>query len=156
MADRELSVEEVKENWEVLKSKTKVERKSILDGVPKSLPAVLKAQQIQQKCSHVGFDWDDVDGAFLKVKEELGEFEDELRIGDKIKQEEEFGDLLFAMVNVGRKLGFDVENCLNKTSKKFTKRFHYIEDQYKSTEALKDAGLEELDNHWEMAKKNEL
>ena len=86
------------------------------------------------------------------MKEELQEFEDELNSGDKTKQEEEFGDLLFSLANVGRKLGFDVENCLNQTIKKFTKRFHYIESQYKSTEQLKNAGLVELDKHWDKAK----
>lgn len=153
LKDQNLTEEQVKKNWEVLKSNSKKKRESILDGVPKALPALMKAQQTQQKCAHVGFDWNTAEGAFDKVKEELSEFEDELNSGDKKKQEEEFGDLLFAMANVGRKLGFDIENCLNQTTQKFTRRFNYIEEQYNSTEELKNAGLEELDSHWEDAKK---
>ncbi len=132
-----------------------MKKESILSGVPKTLPALMKAQQVQQKCAHVGFDWNNFEDVFNKVKEELAEFEAELVSGDETKQREEFGDLLFSLVNAGRKLGFDVENTLNRTTEKFTKRFHYIEKQYPSTEELKDAGLEELDSHWDKAKELE-
>ena len=155
LSETELSVDEVKQNWEVLKSQTKAPKTSILDGVPKALPAAMKAQQIQQKCAHVGFDWDSVDGAFAKVKEEVIELGEEITSGNNASREEEFGDLLFAMVNLGRKLGLDVESSLNKASDKFTRRFHYVESRYATTEELKNATLEEMDSYWDEIKKKE-
>jgi tetrapyrrole methylase family protein / MazG family protein len=149
-----LDSEEVLENWESIKAKTK-KRDSVLDGLPKAMPALIRAQRMQSKTSKLGFDWDYIEGAFDKVKEELSEFEYELSTANEEKQKEELGDLLFALVNVGRHLNFDVEECLQKASDKYDRRFRYVEKQYNTHDEMKKAGLEELDKHWNEIKKTE-
>lgn len=142
--------EEVKANWEKLKLKEG--KKSVLEGVPRSLPAMVKAQRIQDKARGVGFDWDNSDQVWQKVLEELEEFKQESdRNSDKM--EEEFGDLLFSMINFARFKGLNPEDALERTNKKFIFRFQYLET--KSAEdgkSLSDMTLEEMDKYWNEAK----
>ncbi len=142
--------EEVKANWEKLKLKEG--KKSVLEGVPRSLPAMVKAQRIQDKARGVGFDWDNSDQVWEKVLEELEEFKQESdRNSDKM--EEEFGDLLFSMINFARFKGLNPEDALERTNKKFIFRFQYLET--KSAEDgknLSDMTLEEMDKYWNEAK----
>ena len=142
--------EEVKANWEKLKLKEG--KKSVLEGVPRSLPAMVKAQRIQDKARGVGFDWDNSDQVWEKVLEELEEFKQESdRNSDKM--EEEFGDLLFSMINFARFKGLNPEDALERTNKKFIFRFQYLET--KSAEDgknLSDMTLDEMDKYWNEAK----
>ena len=143
---------DVKRNWENLKLKEG--KKSVLEGVPKSLPALVKASRIQEKVSGVGFDWDEPKQVWEKVEEELQEFQDEVKAGNQEAMESEFGDVLFSMVNYARYLGINPENALERTNKKFSKRFHYLELKAKSlNKNLKDMTLREMDVFWEEAKK---
>lgn len=145
--------EDVKRNWEKLKMKEG--RKSILEGVPRSLPALVKAQRIQEKVAGVGFDWEKTEQVLEKVEEELKEFKVEMKNGDLKRQEEEFGDLLFSMVNFARFIDVNPENALEKTNKKFIGRFQHIEKQArKNQKNLRDMSLEEMDVFWEEAKNN--
>lgn len=143
--------DEVLVNWEKIKKEEKEhkDRKSILDGVPKGLPALLKAEKLQKKASKVGFDWPEVHGVIDKVEEEIDELRDEIMVGNKEKAQEELGDLFFALVNLSRHLGVNPETCLNAASAKFEKRFRYVEENYD----LENATLEEMDRIWEEAKK---
>lgn len=144
--------EEVKRNWENLKLKEG--RNSVLEGVPNSLPALVKANRIQDKVSGVGFDWEEPQQVFEKVKEELDELQQEVSADNKDKIEAEFGDVLFSMINYARFLKVDPENALERTNKKFTKRFQYIEAKAKVIgKSLKDMTLAEMDVFWEEAKK---
>jgi MazG family protein len=144
--------EEVKRNWENLKLKEG--RNSVLEGVPKSLPALVKANRIQDKVSGVGFDWEEPQQVFEKVKEELEELQHEVSVDNKDKIEAEFGDVLFSMINYARFLKVDPENALERTNKKFIKRFQYIEAKAKGIgKSLKDMTLAEMDIFWEEAKK---
>lgn len=140
--------EEVKKNWELLKLKEG--KKSILEGVPKSLPALVKAYRMQSKTAQVGFEWENTDQVIEKVKEELAEFEEACDMNNQDKMEEEFGDLLFSLVNLSRFLKIDPEIALEKTNKKFKSRFEYIENQ--APKAMKDMNLEEMDQLWNEAK----
>lgn len=143
--------DEVKANWEALKLKEG--KKSVLEGVPKGLPALVKANRIQDKASGIGFDWEEPAQVFEKVKEELAEFQEEVAKGDKDKMEAEFGDVLFSMVNYARFLGISPENALERTNKKFISRFTYLEEQVAAAgQQLKDLSLEEMDVHWDKAK----
>ncbi|MFO8087456.1 MAG: nucleoside triphosphate pyrophosphohydrolase [Bacteroidales bacterium] len=144
----------VSDNWE--KIKLKEGKKSVLDGVPKSLPALVKAYRMQEKASGVGFDWDNDDQVFDKVKEELNEFEAEVKHkADITSQEAEFGDVLFSLINYARKLKINPEDALERTNKKFIQRFQYLEKAINEKgEALKDLSLTEMDQYWEEAKKN--
>ncbi|SFN85855.1 XTP/dITP diphosphohydrolase [Bizionia echini] len=143
---------DVKRNWENLKLKEG--KKSVLEGVPKSLPALVKASRIQEKVSGVGFDWDEPKQVWEKVEEELQEFQDEVKAGNQEAMESEFGDVLFSMVNYARYLGINPENALERTNKKFSKRFQYLELKAKSlNKNLKDMTLREMDVFWEEAKK---
>jgi XTP/dITP diphosphohydrolase len=143
--------EEVKQNWEKLKLKEG--KKSVLEGVPRSLPALVKANRIQDKVAGVGFDWEEPQQVFEKLQEELDELRQEVRSGDKSKVEQEFGDVLFSMINYARFLGVDPENALERTNKKFIKRFQYLEQKSKEIgRSLKDMTLEEMDVFWEEAK----
>ncbi|GER58928.1 nucleoside triphosphate pyrophosphohydrolase [Patiriisocius marinus] len=145
--------EEVKQNWEALKLKEG--KTSVLQGVPKSLPALVKANRIQDKVAGVGFDWEFPEQVFEKVKEELGELQVEVEAGDQEKMEDEFGDVLFSMINYARFLKIDPENALERTNKKFIKRFQYLEKKAKELgKSLKEMTLEEMDIYWEEAKKN--
>lgn len=144
--------EEVKQNWERLKLKEG--KKSVLEGVPKSLPALVKANRIQDKVSGVGFDWEAPEQVWEKLQEELEEFQDEVKAGDKDKIEAEFGDVMFSMVNYARFLDINPENALERTNKKFSKRFQYLEAKAKELgKSLKDMSLSEMDVFWEEAKK---
>jgi XTP/dITP diphosphohydrolase len=144
--------EEVKQNWEKLKLKEG--KKSVLEGVPKSLPALVKANRIQDKVAGVGFDWEEPEQVFEKLKEELEELQYEVKHGDQEKMEQEFGDVLFSMINYARFLKVDPENALERTNKKFMKRFQYLESKAaESGRSLSDMTLAEMDVFWEEAKK---
>ncbi len=143
--------EEVKKNWEQLKLKEGKE--SVLSGVPNSLPAIIKANRIQDKVAGVGFDWEAPEQVFDKVKEELDELSEAVTQGQKEEIESEFGDVLFSMINYARFLGLDPEAALERTNKKFIKRFKYLEQQVKAqNKTLKSMTLEEIDVYWEQAK----
>ncbi len=143
--------EEVKRNWENLKLKEG--KKSVLEGVPKSLPALVKASRIQDKVAGVGFDWEEPQQVFEKLQEELGELQHEINEDNKEKIEAEFGDVLFSMINYARFLKVDPENALERTNKKFIKRFQYLESKAKEmNKSLKDMTLAEMDVYWNEAK----
>jgi len=143
--------EEVKRNWENLKLKEG--KKSVLEGVPKSLPSLVKANRIQDKVAGVGFDWEEPQQVFEKLKEELEELQHEVTDDNTDKIEAEFGDVLFSMINYARFLKVNPENALERTNKKFIKRFQYLESKAKEKGvALKDMTLNEMDVFWEEAK----
>ena len=143
--------EEVKQNWE--KIKLKEGKISVLEGVPNGLPALVKANRIQDKVAGVGFDWEKPEQVWEKVQEELEEFQDEVQQGNVDAMESEFGDVLFSMVNYARFLNINPENALERTNKKFIKRFQYLENKAKEQgKALKDMTLSEMDVFWEEAK----
>ena len=145
------NAEDVKKNWEQIKLKEG--KKSVLEGVPRSLPALVKANRIQDKVAGVGFDWEKPEQVFEKVQEELGELQVEVASGNTESIESEFGDVLFSMINYARFLGVNPENALERTNKKFTKRFQYLEDKASQMgKALKDMTLEEMDVFWNEAK----
>lgn len=144
---------EVKENWEKLKLKEG--KKSVLEGVPRSLPAMIKANRIQDKVAGVGFDWEKPEQVWEKVQEELGELNEELATNNQEKIEKEFGDVLFSMVNYARFIGVNPENALEKTNKKFIERFQYLEQAAKKVgKSLHDMSLAEMDVFWEESKKH--
>lgn len=144
--------EDVKRNWENIKLKEG--KKSVLEGVPNSLPALVKANRIQEKVAGVGFDWERPEQVFEKVKEELSELQEEVNSGNKNKLEAEFGDVLFSIVNYARFLDINPENALERTNKKFIKRFQYLEGKAKEHKRiLKEMSLAEMDVYWEEAKK---
>ncbi len=146
------SEEEVKQNWEKLKLKEG--NKSVLEGVPKSLPALVKASRIQEKVAGVGFDWEEPHQVFEKVKEELAELDAEIKNGSQESIESEFGDVLFSMINYARFIGVNPETALERTNKKFIKRFQFLEQEaLKNEKKLADMSLEEMDVFWEKAKK---
>ncbi|MDE6300040.1 MAG: nucleoside triphosphate pyrophosphohydrolase [Muribaculaceae bacterium] len=145
--------EEVLQNWEQIKLKEKGGNKTVLAGVPSALPALIKANRIQEKAANVGFDWEKPEQVWEKVKEEISEVETEIRNGSKDKLEGEFGDLLFAVVNAARLYGVDPENALERTNRKFISRFNHLEQRAKETgKNLKDMTLEEMDIFWDEAK----
>jgi len=142
---------DVKRNWEKLKLKEG--KKSVLEGVPRSLPAVVKASRIQEKVAGVGFDWEASHQVFDKLKEELGELQEEITAGNSDHIEAEFGDVLFSIINYARFLKVNPENALERTNKKFIKRFQYIEEKAKETgKSLQDMTLAEMDVYWNEAK----
>ncbi len=145
--------QQVKENWE--KIKLKEGKKSVLEGVPKSLPALIKATRIQDKARGVGFDWDNREQVWEKVNEELNELKSEVDSGaDQSEIEQEFGDVLFSIINYARFIGVDPEMALERTNKKFIRRFKYLESETKSKGlSLDKMSLEEMDLYWEEAKK---
>lgn len=144
--------EEVKQNWEKLKLKEG--KKSVLEGVPVSLPALVKAVRIQDKVAGVGFDWEEPHQVWEKVEEELTEFKTEMATGNQEAIENEFGDVLFSMVNYARFLKINPEDALERTNKKFTKRFQYLESKAKAlNKPLSEMTLAEMDVFWEEAKK---
>jgi MazG family protein len=145
---------EVVENWEELKTKEKDGNKTILSGVPKALPALIKANRIQEKVKAVGFDWEVRSQIWEKVEEEMGELKAEISANDQDKMEAEFGDLLFSLVNAARLYNIEPETALERTNKKFTKRFGYLEQKtIKQGRSLKDMTLDEMNAIWEEAKK---
>ena len=144
--------EEVTRNWEQLKLKEG--KKSVLEGVPKSLPSMVKANRIQDKVAGVGFDWEKPEQVFEKVEEELAELKEEIAAGDTDRIESEFGDVFFSMVNYARFLKVNPENALERTNKKFITRFQYLEEKSAALQKpLKDMTLSEMDVFWEEAKK---
>lgn len=144
--------EEVKQNWEKLKLKEG--KKSVLEGVPRSLPAMVKASRIQDKVKGVGFDWEKPEQVWEKVQEELGELHEEVKAADRDKIESEFGDVLFSMINYARFLGVNPEDALERTNKKFIKRFQHLEKRAAEIgKPLSDMTLAEMDVYWEEAKK---
>ncbi|WP_273274856.1 nucleoside triphosphate pyrophosphohydrolase [Maribacter polysiphoniae] len=143
--------EEVKRNWENIKLKEG--KKSVLEGVPKGLPALVKANRVQDKVAGVGFDWEKPEQVFEKVQEELSELQSEIKSGNADKMEAEFGDVLFSMINYARFLNINPENALERTNKKFIGRFQYLESKAKEAgKSLKDMTLGEMDVFWEEAK----
>ncbi len=145
------------ENWEQIKKTEKgTERTSALSGVPPHLPALLKAQKITEKAARVGFDWEHVDQVMAKVLEELHEFEEAMAAGDNEHMEAELGDLLFAIVNLGRFLSINPEEALRKTITRFQSRFQYVEDSlHDRGQQMNVTPLAEMDRLWEEAKKQE-
>ena len=142
--------EEVKANWEKLKLKEG--KKSVLEGVPQSLPAMVKAQRIQDKARGVGFDWENPEQVWEKVEEELREFKHEAD-GQSEKMEDEFGDLLFSLVNYARFKGINPEDALEKTNRKFIRRFQYLEtESAKDGKSMDQMSLSEMDEYWNKAK----
>lgn len=150
------SPEKVAQNWEEIKLKEKGGNKTVLAGVPNALPALIKANRIQEKAANVGFDWDEPSQVWDKVREEADEVETEIKAGNKDGLEEEFGDLLFAVVNAARLYGVNPENALERTNKKFISRFNYIEAKSKELgKSLKEMTLSEMDALWNEAKATE-
>ena len=144
--------EDVKKNWEKLKLKEG--KNSVLEGVPKSLPALVKASRIQDKVSGVGFDWEEPHQVWDKVQEELSELNEEIKKGKKDTIESEFGDVLFSMINYARFINVNPENALEKTNKKFMNRFQYLEKAAKKEgKELTEMSLSEMDVYWELSKK---
>lgn len=149
------SAEEVQQSWEHTKVQNE-KRASLLEGIPKNAPALLRAQRLQDKAATVGFEWDEIEAVFEKVVEEFLELKEARRNKDLAAINNEFGDLIFAMVNLGRFLNVDSEDALHKTNKKFIKRFRFIEEKYNNDPAaMTKATLRELDAYWDEAKENE-
>jgi len=151
------SSKDVLKNWEEIKMKEKsaTPRKSLLDGIPGKLPALLYARRLQERAAQVGFDWEDIYGVIDKFEEEAGELRDAIKSGDREKMTDELGDLLFALVNVGRWLGINPEEALRRTGKKFIRRFHRIEETAtENGKKLQDMGLYEMEEIWQRAKKD--
>jgi XTP/dITP diphosphohydrolase len=147
---------EVSKNWEQLKMGEKDGNKSLLSGVPSSLPSLIKAFRMQEKAANVGFDWPVREDVWNKVHEEVDELRAEFEKGDKAKAEKEFGDFLFSIVNAARLYGVNPDTALELTNNKFRSRFGYIEQQAKSKGVkLKDMSLEQMDALWNEAKKTE-
>ncbi len=144
------TVDEVLTNWEKLKLKENGRSHKVLEGVPNSLPSLIKAFRVQEKAAGVGFDWGRKEEVWSKVREEMGEFEAEISSLSEERMEEEFGDLLFALVNAARKYGINPDNALERTNRKFKARFGYVEDN--APKPLPEMTLEEMDQLWNEAK----
>ncbi len=157
-ADTEInSVEDVLSNWEAIKKREKAnqDRKSLLDGIPKHLPALLRAEKIQSKAAKVGFDWNDISGTIAKLEEEIEEFKQAVAAANHGDMEAEIGDLFFSLVNVCRFLNINPERALNLTTNKFIRRFQYMEKQAAlNNRELNTMSLAEMDQLWETAKKD--
>ena len=148
---------QVSENWEQLKLKEKDGNKSVLSGVPAALPSLIKAYRIQDKARNVGFDWEEREQVWDKVKEEIGEFQEEVANMDREKAEAEFGDVMFSLINAARLYKINPDNALELTNQKFIRRFNYLEEHtIKEGKSLKDMSLEEMDAIWNEAKKKGL
>jgi XTP/dITP diphosphohydrolase len=147
--------EEVSRNWEQLKLKEG--KTSVLEGVPVSLPAVIKSMRIQEKARAAGFDWEKPEQVFEKVEEEFEEFKVEVKNNDQLKMEQEFGDLMFSLINYARFKKINPEEALERTNKKFIRRFQYLEQQARANnQVLTSMTLEEMDVYWNQAKQNGL
>ena len=147
---------EVEKSWEQIKQKEKDGNKSVLAGVPDALPALIKCYRIQDKARNVGFDWKEKEDIWHKVEEELNEFKDEVHAMNQEKMEEEFGDLLFSMINAARLYKINPENALERCNRKFIRRFNHIEKRCKEeNKELSQLSLEEMDAYWDEAKKIE-
>ena len=148
---------DVVKSWEQLKLKEKDGNKTLLSGVPASLPSLIKAYRIQDKARNVGFDWENKEDVWHKVKEEIGEYQAEIDKMDKEKATDEFGDLMFSLINAARLYHINPDNALERTNQKFIRRFNYVEQQTtKMGHSLKDMSLEEMDSFWNEAKKQGL
>ncbi len=146
------TAQQVKENWEEIKYRTE-KRRSYLDGIPRNLCALLRAQRAQEKAAKVGFDWADASGVLSKLEEEIQELKTSLQAGDPEAMEEEIGDLLFSLVNLSRFYGINAEDALRRTTNKFMARFQYIEQKLADqNRSVQEASLEEMDRLWEEAK----
>lgn len=144
---------QVSENWEQLKLKEKDGNTSVLSGVPAALPSLVKAYRIQDKARNVGFDWEEKEQVWEKVKEEFGELQTEIAHLDKDKAEAEFGDLFFSIINAARLYGINPDNALERTNQKFIRRFNYLEEKtIKQGQDLKKMDLKEMDLIWDEAK----
>ena len=151
------SVEQVLDNWEQIKQKEKNGNKSVLSGVPASLPSIIKAYRIQDKARHVGFDWENKQDVWAKVREELDELETEPKKEDKVRSEKELGDFIFAVINAARLYHLNPDNALEETNQKFIRRFNYIEEHsIKAGQPLTEMTLEEMDALWNEAKQKEI
>ena len=147
--------DQVKENWETLKLRKKNRRSGTLGGVPRSLPAMVKAYRMGEKAAGAGFDWEQKEDVWDKVREELGEVEAEMKSGSKTDLEGEFGDLLFALVNACRLYGVDPESALERTNKKFIQRFNYMEEHAAAKGyTLHEMSLDAMEELWQEAKRN--
>ncbi len=145
---------EVVQTWEQIKQKEKDGNKTVLSGVPSALPSLIKAYRIQDKARNVGFDWQERREVWKKVKEEISEFEAEVENMDKDKATEEFGDVMFSLINAARLYKINPDNALEKTNQKFIKRFNYVESKLKEQgKTFQDTSLEEMDKYWNEAKK---
>ena len=152
--DSRLSVEQVLDNWEQIKQREKGGNKTVLSGVPRSLPSLIKAYRIQDKARHVGFDWEHRDDVWAKVREELDELEAELKQDDKERSTAELGDFLFSVINAARLYHINPDNALEYTNQKFIRRFNYVEQKvHEMGKDLKDMTLAEMDKLWNEAKK---
>lgn len=144
---------EVCKNWEQLKLEEKGGNKSLLSGVPVSMPSLIKAYRMQEKAANVGFDWDKKEDVWDKVHEELGELKAEMERGDKAAAEKEFGDFIFSIVNAGRLYGMNPDTALEMTNNKFRNRFNFVEEKAKEAgKSLRDMTLGEMDAFWNEAK----
>lgn len=147
------SPHQVELNWEQIKLKEKDGNKTVLSGVPVTLPPLIKAYRVQEKAANVGFDWEKREDAWDKVKEEISEFEKELKEGSEENKQREFGDILFSLVNIARLYGIHPDSALELTNKKFIHRFNRVEELAKQAgRKLKDMTLEEMDRYWDQAK----
>lgn len=148
--------EEVKQNWEALKLRKKRRKSGTLGGVPVSLPAMVKAYRVGEKAAAVGFDWEKREDVWTKVKEELGEVDAEIEAKNRERLTDEMGDLFFALINACRLYGIDPEGALERTNKKFIRRFNHIEQRAEEQgKSLSEMTLEEMDGYWNEAKENE-
>ena len=148
------SAGQVEQNWEQIKLKEKGGNKTVLEGVPSSLPSIAKAHRIQDKARNAGFDWDKKEDVWPKVEEELNELKHEIHAMDKDRMEAEFGDLFFSLINAARLYKINPDNALERTNQKFIHRFNYIEQRAKETgKPLKEMTLEEMEVFWQEAKK---
>lgn len=147
------TAELVTQNWEDIKQKEKGGNKTILSGVPEALPSVIKAQRIQEKARNAGFDWEEREQVWDKVKEEINEFQAEINNMDADKMEAEFGDVMFSLINAGRLYKINPDNALERTNTKFIKRFTYLEQKAKEQgRSLRDMTLSEMEEIWQEAK----
>ncbi|MGL4688443.1 MAG: nucleoside triphosphate pyrophosphohydrolase [Fusobacteriaceae bacterium] len=146
-----LSAEEVKIQWDKVKSKEKEhrDRKSILDGIPKTFPPMMRAEKIIKKVSEVGFDWEDANGVLDKIQEEIEELREELKSGKDVSIKNELGDLIFSLINLSRYLGYNSSNVLEDANKKFEKRFRYVEENCD----IKKENIVKMEEKWQEAKK---
>lgn len=152
-AGKETSAKEIADTWELVKAKEKGGNKRIMDGIPKTMPALLKALSMQEKARGCGFDWEKKEDVWDKVKEEVREVSDAVADGSPDKMEMEFGDLMFAVINAARLYGVDPENALNRSSEKFRRRFTYLEEQtLRKGLRFSDLTLREMDALWDEAK----
>ncbi|MCC8153898.1 MAG: nucleoside triphosphate pyrophosphohydrolase [Tannerellaceae bacterium] len=147
------TAKKVEQSWEQIKLKEKDGNKTVLGGVPVSLPSIIKAQRIQDKARNVGFDWEDREQVWDKVQEELAELQDEINVMSPVSMEEEFGDLLFSLINAARLYKIDPDNALERTNQKFIRRFNYLEEQtIQKGKSLKEMSLQDMDAIWDEAK----